>query len=531
MVQDSETPESADAFPSLTGDEKATKLVVEILAGKVGDISPAFDFTSEMGYTYPLLEEMLEVKGQEAVSMLESLASRGILKKEFYDRFLHCPQCRSANLRPTTHCPKCGSGDIARGRVLEHLICGYVGLEDEFIAGGRLVCPKCEAELRKVESDYRSLGLMRKCHACGDVFHIPVIKWRCLRCSSVTSEDKVAEVNIYSYSLNEAKRGRLEFELKPKAQLVEFLRRRGYEVTENAVKKGRSGAEHNIDILATRDNGIITHDIAIGIKLAGDKVSLSDVFEFDDKAYDTGIHEKVLLVNSPLEMEAEAFAGHQRIKVLQLKDLEAALAKATQQPEAAIEREPFAFSSKSQLLEYLRRHGYQVAENAKASGRSGPGYEAVIYGIFTLGRPSYGADEVSRSRIPAQAGYRRRLNNLKELFVIGVRAHHYHLGIRVVAGDFPPQFQPLEGSKRRTQKGDIGEMIVNHLQRAIGRVTVQHLKVRLLGQYLAHTGSEECFFVNNHYYDFVHCLPLFPRLPGFVDHKLRASPGHPLKPI
>lgn len=54
MVQDSETPESADAFPSLTGDEKATKLVVEILAGKVGDISPAFDFTSEMGYTSPL---------------------------------------------------------------------------------------------------------------------------------------------------------------------------------------------------------------------------------------------------------------------------------------------------------------------------------------------------------------------------------------------------------------------------------------------------------------------------------------------
>ena len=102
--------------------------------------------------------------------MLESLASQGILNKEFFDRFLLCPQCRSANLRPTTYCPKCGSGNITRGRVLEHLICGYVGLEDEFLARGTLICPKCKAELRKQESDYRSLGLMRKCQVCGDVF-------------------------------------------------------------------------------------------------------------------------------------------------------------------------------------------------------------------------------------------------------------------------------------------------------------------------------------------------------------------------
>jgi Holliday junction resolvase len=371
MARQNETPKPTDTLASLAAGEKSTKLVAKILAEKVSDISPVFDFTSEMGYTYPFLEEVLKLKGREAVSLLESLASQGILKKEFFDRFLHCPQCRSANLRPTTHCPKCGSGDITRGRVLEHFVCGYIGLEDEFIAGGRLVCPKCTTELRKVENDYRSLGLMRKCYACGDVFQIPLIKWRCLKCSSITSEDKVTEVNIYSYSLNEEKRGWLEFELKSKAQLVEFLKRRGYKVTQNATVNGRSGAEHNIDVLATKDNGLIAHDIAIGIKLAGNKISLRDVFEFDDKAYDTGIHEKVLLVNSPLEREAEVFAGHQRIAVLQLKDLEAALARATRQPRAAPEQGPFQFKSKSQLMEHLKRQGYRVVENATASGRSG----------------------------------------------------------------------------------------------------------------------------------------------------------------
>jgi hypothetical protein len=350
MVSGGDPQRDTQAMPSLGNDDRATKLVTRMLEGNISEIKPELDFTSEMGFTYPLIEETQNIRGQEAVAFLESLVSNGILNKDFFDRFLNCPQCRSVNLRPTTHCPKCASGNIARGRVLEHSICGYVGLEEEFVSQGRLICPKCKAELKKLESDYRSLGLMRKCHACGDVFPIPVLKWRCLRCSSITSEDKVVEVNIYSYSLDEAKRSWLEFELKPKARLTEFLKQRGYEVSANATKRGRSGAEHSFDILAIRDNGIITHEIAIGIKVAGDTVTLRDVFEFDDKAYDTGIHEKVLLVDPPLDEEATAFASHQRIKVLPLAELESTLAIATPPPKEAVETQPFVLKSIPQLV-------------------------------------------------------------------------------------------------------------------------------------------------------------------------------------
>ena len=225
----------------LGDNEKAMKLVAEMLAGNIVDIRPEFDFTSELGFTYPAAEQVLAVKGEEVVSILESLTDKGILKRDFFDRLLRCPQCRSVNLRPTTYCPKCGSGNIARGRVFEHFVCKYIGLEDEFIAKGRYICPKCKQELRTIGSDYQSLGLMRKCRDCDEVFNIPFIKWRCLKCSSLTAEDRVTEVNIYSYSFNEAKRGWLEFELKPKLQLIEFLKQRGYEVKENAEVKGRSG--------------------------------------------------------------------------------------------------------------------------------------------------------------------------------------------------------------------------------------------------------------------------------------------------
>ncbi len=352
-------------------DEKAMKLAVELLAGNIIEIKPQLDFTTEAGFFYPVVEQILGIKGKEVVPILESLVDKGILNREFFDRLLRCPQCQSVNLRPTTHCPKCGSGDIARGRVLEHLICKFVGLEDEFVSKGRYICPKCKQELRTIGSDYQSLGLLRKCHDCDEIFNIPLIKWRCLECTALTAEDKTAEVNIYSYGFNEEKRSRLEFELKSKLQLIEFLKQRGYEVSENAAVKGRSGAKHNIDILATRDDGILDYSIAIGVKIAGEKVELQEIFAFDDKAYDIGIHDKVLVVVPGLGKEAQNFASQQRIKVLEVRDLETVLASGAPQPGGKVKKEPFEFKSKSQLIQYLERLTYQVEENAEVQGRSG----------------------------------------------------------------------------------------------------------------------------------------------------------------
>jgi hypothetical protein len=215
---------------------------------------------------------------------------------------------------------------------------------------------------------------MRKCHDCNEVFNIPAIKWRCLKCSSLTTEDKVIEANIYSYTLNEAKRGWLEFELKPKRELIEFLMERGYEVMENATVKGRSGAEHRIDILATRDDGIVTYNIAIGVEVAGDEIGLGEIFDFDDKAYDSGIHDKILVVVPGLRREAEKFASQQRIKVLEVRDLETVLASLPQ-PSVEVKKEPFEFKSKQKLINYLKRSGYEVKENTTLKGRTGAEHE------------------------------------------------------------------------------------------------------------------------------------------------------------
>jgi len=368
--KEAEAAETERAIISIQEDALAMKLVATILAAKFVDIKPQFDFTTESGFVYPVVEQTLNVKGKKAVAILESLADRGVLKKSFYDRLLRCPRCQSMNLRPSTNCPKCSSRNITRGRILEHSACGYVGVEDEFTSAGRYVCPRCKLELRTLGADYQSRGVLRKCRDCGEVFSVPLMKWRCLKCSSLADEDKVDEVSIYSYNLDETKRNWLDFELQSKGQFLEFLRQHGYEVTENARVKGRSGAEHCIDILATRDDGIVTHSIAIGVEIAREKVGLDRILDFDVKTYDSGIHNKVLIIIPTLGEGAEKFAVYQRIKVLELKDLEMLLTGGPQ-PDREIVKEPFEFKSKSQLMQYLEKQGYRVKKNAKVKGRSG----------------------------------------------------------------------------------------------------------------------------------------------------------------
>jgi hypothetical protein len=372
------TPRTAKNPASGAGSENASKLVAEMLAGKFSFIKPELDFSTELGFSYPVVEKRLGVGVEEALAILESLVDKGALVREFFDRILHCPRCHSVNLRPSNCCPKCGSRNLARGRVLEHISCRFIGLEDEFVSRGSYICPKCGSELRISGGDYQSLGLMNKCQDCYEIFAQPEIQWRCLKCGVLTPPDSIDEVNVYSYRFNEARREWLEFEVKPKTQLIEFLKKLGYEVAEDAVVKGRSGAEHKIDILATKDDGIVVHDIAIGIKVAGGEIGLGEVCDFDDKAYDSGIHDKVLVVQPGLRPEAEKFASQQRIKVLKVAGLEAVLAENAAKPGAKLSQEPFEFKSKSQLIAYLKRLGYQVREKAEIEGRSGASHKIDI---------------------------------------------------------------------------------------------------------------------------------------------------------
>jgi hypothetical protein len=115
---------------------------------------------------------------------------------------------------------------------------------------------------------------------------------------------------------------RVPFQFKSRLELIDYLQSHGYEVKEGAVVKGRSKAEHTFDLLASRDDGIVVHNIAIGIEVSDKRIGLDKIFNFDDKAYDSGILDKVLIAVPGLTGEASRFAQRQHIRVFEAKAIE-----------------------------------------------------------------------------------------------------------------------------------------------------------------------------------------------------------------
>jgi hypothetical protein len=362
-----------DLNKPLWRDDKAVKLLEAVLSGAIGDMKPQIDLDREMGYHYPEAAKIVSVPDKELLTILEYLAKAGILERVFSEKYICCPQCKSLDMTPGYCCVKCGSGKIFQPTILVHAACQYAGVEEEFTRSGKQVCPKCHQELRTLGQDFTSLRALRKCRDCGGVFGFPAIKWRCHKCGAVVPEDKTLEVDAYTYALTKKEEMRLmlTFEMNHKARLMKFLQERGFEVCENAKTKGRSGAEHTFDLLAIRDDGVVQHRIAVGIDYSAQEVGIDRVFSFDDKAYDCGIHDKLMVVMSTMKKEAEDLADQQKIKVIQSRDLDARLGLGLPQVESSGVAETFRFTSKSALVDYVKKRGYEAEQYAVVRGKSG----------------------------------------------------------------------------------------------------------------------------------------------------------------
>jgi DNA-directed RNA polymerase subunit RPC12/RpoP len=390
-IQPTPAPALEEATTRIWGNAQTTAFLDALRKGKLTEINPVLDLCLKDGFAYPEADKILGTSGRATTRILESLAEEDILLKQPFEKLLLTAE-GSPQIMPVERCPHCDSSDLAKGKVLEHFACGYVGLEDDFKVGLKYICPKCKRELKLIGTDYRSPGVRYRCRHCKEISPTPAIKWRCLKSGKSCAFDELQEVWLYSYRFNEAKKDWLEFELEPKAQLVDFLKRRGYEVEELAKITGRSGTTHTLNILATRDDSIAKHTIAMGIlaaKLGEEEVAVDKLFDFDNKAYDIDIHDKVIVAIPRLSLEAKKFAERQRIRAFDAQDFRTlALGQPPPVSAAEIELQPplekaapelAKMDPRAKLIELLQSHGYEVTENTKVKGRSGTEYAVDIY--------------------------------------------------------------------------------------------------------------------------------------------------------
>jgi general secretion pathway protein E len=189
--------------------------------------------------------------------------------------------------------------------------------------------------------------------------------------------------------LDEQSRNLLTFDTGYKSKFIDYLRRQGYEVFEKA-KVGSmsgSGATHVLDLLARRDDGFLSFILGIGIAIGNDneEIGLEAVFRFDNKVYDLGIHDKILLAVPGLNNEARQFAQRQRIKSFNARELDAFLSGVGESPARPVIQLPFTYESRTHLLKYLHDQGYRTEEKAKIRGRSGAEYTMDIIAYFDDG--------------------------------------------------------------------------------------------------------------------------------------------------
>lgn len=373
------------------------QLIQDMMDGRVDEIVPVLDLSRESCIAYPKIEELFGGNPEGIVKIMDSLVEERILESKFFDRLIFCPSCASMNLRPSLRCSRCNSGNIARGRILEHFACGKNGLENDFVVGNKCICPHCQKQLKFLGTDYRSLGVSYRCNSCGALSTDVSIRWQCLKCKSFFAEDEAKIHTVHSYFLNEQNRNWLKFEIGYKPKFISYLKYQGYDVHEKVrvIASQGSGASHLLDILAMRDDGFLEHVIGIGVSVGkeSEDIGLEDVFRFDNKVYDLGIHDKVLLALPGFNGEARQFARRQRIKTFEIKELiqfvdeiDAKALECTKKAATAVKN--FSFENHKQLMKYLLDRGYRIEEKAKIRGRSGAEYSMDILayiddGLFT----------------------------------------------------------------------------------------------------------------------------------------------------
>ena len=187
----------------------------------------------------------------------------------------------------------------------------------------------------------------------------------------------------------EGEGGQLEIGPELKAQIKEYLQQQGYEITEGAKLLGKSGIEHIFDMLAQRDDGFTSHTLAVCIAVGGNReMEVGTIFSFANKAYDTSIHDRVLIAIPELSHEAKQLAQKQRIKVIDVEEIKSLLDSKPTLPVKP--KEPFRFETKEQLVESLSNLGYRVEEKVKVRGRSGVEYIFDILAYIDIDHVSHG---------------------------------------------------------------------------------------------------------------------------------------------
>jgi len=298
-------------------DHRSQLILSKFLSGELTKLDPVYD--PAYGYRYPVIEAIIG-DPPATEEFLTHLYELGILKRETFDKIIHCLICGSANVSMRYCCPYCKSFNIKKSSLIEHIPCGYIDTEDHFKKEDKLVCPRCHIELDKPDVNYRKAGTWCSCNDCNKSFDIPVPSHFCRVCNKGFTFEEALYKDVYSYSLNKEimKEAGMGYILV--APIREFLQSRGFTVESPSFLKGKSGASHMFDVAALRgdiNRNVIVIDLAMS---AEESVSEQSIIAMFAKVYDVAPEKAYLIAIPKMNESGRKLAELYNIQLIEAKD-------------------------------------------------------------------------------------------------------------------------------------------------------------------------------------------------------------------
>lgn len=292
-------------------DPNARLVLSAALAGQLMVIRPVPDAT--YGYRYPALEKM-GFGPEESEDLLKSLVDSGIFKREVATNILVCPTCSSFRFILQPLCPTCKSIRLSRCSVFEHIPCGHIGLEQFFTVEGKLACPRCRAEFKKLGVDYRLAGVIFRCEACRATFDLPLFECWCQECGEQFSLPGARFKGLYEYVFDEAYREEISKHVLSLAPLMHLLEELGFKVEIPGYITGSSGVRQRFDIVA-RYPGVRAEYLAIDV--APGEASPEDVLRLFAKSVDARPKRSLLIAIPKLRDDAKPLLKAYKIECVE----------------------------------------------------------------------------------------------------------------------------------------------------------------------------------------------------------------------
>jgi transcription elongation factor Elf1 len=292
------------------------KILRAMIEGGVSVAEPTVDFE---GVRYLKVEEAAEESSSTVNEALSLMESAGFLLSEPVASLFVCPKCGSHKLMIQLSCPACGSVRVEKASMIEHMSCGYVDREEKFMIGGELKCPRCGRMLRGLGVDYRRLGIMAVCSACGGRFPAPVRKYMCSRLHTF-EENEAGILQVKAYRLNPAKRSIIESEIIDFRLILEGVSGGGWIFQAPAVLKGRSGVEHRFAFAVWGEGKNPSKDppdVLADMLVSDGEVDSNQVFASLAKIFDVKPWESLLIAVPRVSESARMVARSYDVNVIE----------------------------------------------------------------------------------------------------------------------------------------------------------------------------------------------------------------------